>query len=275
MAMSLLPLREARPLDFTPREGCRSYGYVLKTSRNLFLGIQVAELQKYSQVNFMAAIAALVYMAVEITLLLLHCLRVRNFYTGGDPDAWEHVFHMLEFWAAALFNVVTGVVLLNSTSASFHELAHQWPILIKRVALLNIVTAFVAALLIAIDLKHFEPLSHRIEYVVTIMMILVDYVLWLGLLKPGSSMLKPTAFQKVCFALSMAVGIAMNVIYNACPPPYNEIYVHFLEFPAEIIAGGVIFYSAVESKRKADLEIFGLMYSECKEPHSQDAYSAL
>ena len=93
MAMSLLPLREARPLDFTPREGCRSYGYVLKTSRNLFLGIQVAELQKYSQVNFMAAIAALVYMAVEITLLLLHCLRVRNFYTGGDPDAWEHVFH--------------------------------------------------------------------------------------------------------------------------------------------------------------------------------------
>ena len=118
-------------------------------------------------------VAALVYMAVEITLLLLHCLRVRNYYTGGDPDAWEHVFHMLEFWAAALFNVVTGVVLLNSTSASFHELAHQWPILIKRVALLNIVTAFVAALLIAID----SLLEHSRLLAVLVVVLRTDHAL--------------------------------------------------------------------------------------------------
>jgi hypothetical protein len=239
---------------------------VLKDSPNLLLGIQVAELQKYSSVNLNASIAALVYIAIEITLLILHCIRVRNYLNHGDADAWEYTFHMLEFWSAALFNIVTGVVLTNSTSDTFHELANKWPTLIKRVALLNIVTASVAALLVAIDLPYFEIASHRIEYVATLFMIMVDYVLFLGLTSKSS--VKTSCLQRVCLTLSIGVGISMNVVYNVVPAPWNELCTHFLEFPTEIIAGGVVFYTAVESKRKADLEIFRLMYSECMDAHS-------
>jgi hypothetical protein len=213
-----------------------------------------------------ASIGALVYVAVEITLLILHSLRVRNYVTGGNSEAWEEVFHNIEFWSAALFNILTGVVIGCSTSDTFHELAHRWPTLIRRAALLNIVTAFVGALLVSIDLAYFEVWSHRIEYVTMIVMIVVDYVLWLGLTSNNS--INVTIFQKVCLVLSLTVGISMNVLYNALPSPYNELTCHFLEFPTEIIAGSVVFYSAVESKRKADLEIFSLMYSECTDAHS-------
>ena len=36
---------------------------------------------------------------------------------------WEQIFHYVEFWSAAMFNVITGVVLHNSISNTFHELA--------------------------------------------------------------------------------------------------------------------------------------------------------
>jgi hypothetical protein len=266
VVMSLGKLREATSLNIQQHKTCRSHGYVLNDSGNLLLQIQVAELQKYSWVNLNASIAALIFIAVESTLLILHSLRVRNFFNHGNLDVWEVVFHRMEFWSTALFNIVIGVVLLNSTSDSFHELTQKWPTLIKRLALLNIVTAFVAALLVSIDLPYFEVLSHRIEYVITLCMILIDYVLWLGL--TSSNDIKINPFQLVCLVLSVGVGISMNVLYNALPAPYNEVYSHFVEFPTEIIAGSVIFYSAVESKRKADLEIFRLMYSECMDSHS-------
>jgi hypothetical protein len=102
----------------------------------------------------------------------------------------------------------------------------------------------------------------------------VDYVLWLGL--ASSKTVKPTPCQIACFGLPLTFGIGMIVSYNCLPPPLNEYTSHFLEFPTAIIAGSVVFYSAAESKRKADLEIFRIMYSECMKTHcQQDGYAAI
>ena len=253
---------------------CPSSGYILKTSRNLLLGIQLAELQRYSSTNLYASIAALIFVAIEITLAVLNGLRA-YFYThpGTFPaNEWERTFHFTEFWAVAFFNIVTGVVLLNSTSDTFYELALNWPTIIKRCALLNIVSAFVAAILITVDLPFFEPISHNIEYVATIFMILVDYILWLGLssVKPTtSSSVKDniTPTQLLLLLLVLCIGVAMLVMFNTLPPPWNEFASHFLEFPTEIVAGMVVFYSAAESKRKADMAIFDLMYRTCDDAH--------
>ena len=102
----------------------------------------------------------------------------------------------------------------------------------------------------------------------------MDYVLWLGL--ASSKTVKVTPYQLACFGISLTLGIGMNVLYNCLLPPLNEYTSHFVEFPTAVIAGSVVFYSAAESKRKADLEIFRIMYSECTEIHSQeDSYAAI
>jgi chaperone required for assembly of F1-ATPase len=120
-----------------------------------------------------ASLAALVYVAIEITLVILHSTRVWFALHNENGDMWENIFHYIEFWSAAMFNVITGVVLHNSTSDTFHELARKWPVFINRLALLNIVTSSVAALLVSIDLRYFETVSHQIEYVADFCMILV------------------------------------------------------------------------------------------------------
>ena len=163
--------------ELSLHETCRSSGYVLNDSHNLLLGVQLAELERYSRTNLYASFAALVYVAIEITLLILHSLRVWFAVHNGNGEMWEKTFHCIEFWSAAMFNVITGVVLHNSTSDTFHELARKWPVFINRLALLNIVTSFVAALLVSIDLEYFEILSHQIEYVADFCMILVVMVL--------------------------------------------------------------------------------------------------
>ena len=94
----------------------------------------------------------------------------------------------------------------------------------------------------------------------------------LGLIKNGKSHSLPARL----FWYPLTLGIGMNVLYNCLLPPLNEYTSHFVEFPTAVIAGSVVFYSAAESKRKADLEIFRIMYSECTEIHSQeDSYAAI
>lgn len=165
-------LREELPV----RETCRSNGYVLNDSHNLLLSVQLAELERYSRTNLYASFAALVYVAIEITLLILHSLRTWFSLQNGNGDMWERTFHCIEFWSAAIFSIITGVVLHNSTSDTFHELARRWPVFINRLALLSIVTSFVAAMLVSIDLEYFEIASHQIEYMADFCMILVVIV---------------------------------------------------------------------------------------------------
>jgi hypothetical protein len=58
-----------------------------------------------------------------------------------------------------------GVVLYNATSDKLHEETLRWPTLIKRFALLDIVSSFIAAILNTVDQEFFEPYAHNLECV--------------------------------------------------------------------------------------------------------------
>ena len=247
---------------------CPSSGYALRSASNLLVTMHLEDMRRFSQVNQIGMVAALLYVAIMITLCVLNALRCYYFmhpFRPGDAagrptgSSWELPFHLIEFWTNALFNIVTGVVLLNTTSDTFHELALRWPTVIKRVALFDIVSAFVAAILISIDLPYFEPCCHNIEFVTTICAMIVNYMLWLSL----GSHRQPRRPQLLRFVALLAIGFTMLILYNALPAPWNEFASHFVEFPTDVAGGLVVLFTTAESKRRTDLEIFGLMYQPC------------
>ena len=152
---------------------------------------------------------------------------------------------------------MSAVVLYNATSDKLHEESLRWNTMIKRLALFDIVSSFVAATLCTIDLNYFELYIHNIEYCTTIFMIVIDYVMWKNLA------LSKGARNKFQLPVLLGIGFSMLIIYNCMPGPYNEYVSHILEFPTDLVGGLVIFYTSAESKRKADLAIFNTMYRPC------------
>jgi hypothetical protein len=250
---------------------CPNTGYVLNaTNSNPLVMFQLQELRHFSWIHQLAMIASLVYVAMMVTLFFLNTLRC-YFFThpgdGGDAnrpngESWERGFHLMEFWSNAGFNVVMGVVLYNSTSDELHKETLRWPTLIKRFALLDIVTAFVAAFLNAVDQEFFEPYAHNLEYLTTIMMMIIDYMMWRGLANVTAT--TSDSRKSLQLPVLLTVGLLMLVLYNVLPDPWNEYAAHFLEHPTDMIGGLVVFYTSAESKRKADLATFHLMYRPCR-----------
>ena len=252
---------------------CPSSGYALHTASNLLVAVQLEDMRRFSQINQIAMLAALLYVAIMITLCILNALRCYYFthpFRPGDAagrptgSSWERPFHLIEFWTNVFFNIITGVVLLNTTSDSFQELTRQWPTVIKRVALFDIVSAFVAAILISIDLPYFESCCHNIEFVTTICAMIVNYILWLSL--NGDARRRPRRPHLLRFLALLTIGFTMLILYNSLPAPWNEFASHFVEFPTDVVGGLVVFFTTAESKRRTDLEIFSLMYKPCKRP---------
>jgi hypothetical protein len=172
--------------------------------------------------------------------------------------ARRYDFHFLEFWSNAIFNIVTGVVLYNATADKLHEETLRWPTLIKRFALLDIVTSFIAAVINTIDQPYFEPIAHNLEYVSTITMILIDNMMW-NTLAVSKGVRNP-----VQLPVLLLLGGIMVVLYNTLPDPYNEFASHWIEHPMDIVGGLVVFYTSAESKRMADIALFHTMYRPCR-----------
>ena len=252
--MSLHALRS--PMD----PECPSSGYILQVLENPMVNNQIAQLKDYSRINQQAMFAALIFVAIMISLCIANTIRFYHFTRPGGKaweDRWDLPLHYIEFWTNAFFNVVTGVVLINATSDTFHDLALRWPTVITFFALFDIVSSFVGAILISIDLEYFERLCHNVEYAATLFMSVVQYMLWLSLAPRKSST------NRYVLPFVPLPGISMLLLYNTLDDPYNEFASHSLEFPWEVIGGLVIFYTAAESKRKADMAILNVMYKPC------------
>jgi hypothetical protein len=102
----------ASPRDFALDEDPDSQLLPLKSTTNVLVLARLQQLESMSTVNFFLALLCVVYIAVNITCIILN---------GYDNDLWpdagvvsKALFHNLEFWATFVFSCAEVVALAYS-----------------------------------------------------------------------------------------------------------------------------------------------------------------
>lgn len=239
----------------------------------MLLSFRLREFRKISNVNFVISIITLWYISVNICMLILNamdhndddCDDQDSIYVArcGSP-ASTYVFHNLEFWATFIFAVVQSFAIVYTPKKSKSTVTVP-PLVLKLVLFFDIVSTFLSALMVALDLETFETVSHQIEYTNELTMSFVDLVLLSALLRKDSNQ---AAFSSTTAAvIALLVAVIQISIYNGMGETddgdkVGEKPAHYCEFIFEILSAGVTFWYCMNNKATCDRDIEQILYSQ-------------
>eukprot|EP00419_Tripos_fusus_P009185 CAMPEP_0172661642 /NCGR_PEP_ID=MMETSP1074-20121228/4831_1 /TAXON_ID=2916 /ORGANISM="Ceratium fusus, Strain PA161109" /LENGTH=247 /DNA_ID=CAMNT_0013477441 /DNA_START=67 /DNA_END=810 /DNA_ORIENTATION=+ len=210
--------------------------------------VEVSSLKSRSSVNFLLALAAVVYMAVNVV-----CYAI-NYFDPDDPTVAVTsplTFHLLEFWATFFFNVVEVLALIYS-SRTLNKITAS-PTFLKLIFFLNVASSFIAALLVSINLEKFETVSHELEYANELIMATIDLILLGSLLtrRCQGGRVGIVQVRTTCgVVIAVAIAIIQLFVYNGLTD--GEQLAHYFEFTFEVLSAGITFWFTMDSKFLAD-----------------------
>jgi hypothetical protein len=256
---------------------------------------RLSELKVKHIINIFLAVCALMYFAVQIVCFIINqfeneCYGVEDLKTAGatlDTEQLELVeecegktaawadksFHMLEFWATFLFNIVDILALLFSPKNL--QTVFCSPTLLKLLVFMNICTSLISAMIITINMPLFEVWSHEIEYLDEVMLATVDIIILFSLIRKvrggGTQKQKcDVASNAVIVIVALAVALAQFCIFNfmgweyeegeSFPhgEPKGEKSSHDLEFLFGCISSFITFWFTMDNALEADTKIKAL-----------------
>ncbi|KAL7447421.1 hypothetical protein ACHAXM_010631 [Skeletonema potamos] len=225
----------------------------LNSSQNVLLVYRLNEMRSLERINFILAIACLVYCGINIALIIVNYVNSRH---QEDPPISEQAFHLLEFWATFCFAIVTCIS-LTSTPKSILNIYNN-PLTLRLILFFNIVASSMPAMLMALDTKYFEVMSHQIEYLNELTMSFIDLVLlW--------SLCKFEGANAVMAVIASVVSCVQLAIYNGLGRTddgemIGEVPAHFLEFTFGIISSLIGFAFCMDNKFVCKKEIGQILY---------------
>jgi hypothetical protein len=261
-----------------------------KFQQNTLLAMHLAparlsELKTQHLVNILLALSALVYFAVQIVCFVINqfeneCYGVEELKAAATTlnkeqkelveecesktGAWaDKSFHMLEFWATFLFNIVDILALMYSPKNL--QTVFCSPTLLKVLVFMNICTSLISAMLITINMPLFEVWAHEIEYIDEVMLATVDIIILVSLIRKvrgGSRRQKcDVASNALIVIIALAVALAQFCIFNFMGweegdfpkgEPVGEKHSHDLEFVFGTISSFITFWFTMDNALEAD-----------------------
>eukprot|EP00928_Gymnodinium_smaydae_P000013 TRINITY_DN10008_c0_g1_i1.p1 TRINITY_DN10008_c0_g1~~TRINITY_DN10008_c0_g1_i1.p1 ORF type:complete len:279 (+),score=34.78 TRINITY_DN10008_c0_g1_i1:68-838(+) len=231
----------------------------------------LGELRSMSCVNLALSFFTLMYVGVNIV-----CIVINSYDNECYTDASEAVcnavtstlvFHLMEFWATFAFNVISFVAVAYSPKKLTAICSN--PLLLKFLVFINLVTSFISAMLVTINLGKFEVVAHELEYTNELTMALIDLCILVslvrGLRKAGSTdEARSTLTSSGMLFIATCVAIVQLIIYNGMGwsedgEPLGERPAHYCEFIFEIISATITFWFTMDNKLLADTQIADIM----------------
>ena len=143
----------------------------INTSSNVLLLYRMNELQHLGRVNFGLAVGTLLYLATNVVLFTFNAMD-RNDDECGDPEGIKYArcgspvsplqFHIYEFWAGFLFACIEATSLIFTPRAL--ATVSKRPGLLRTVLMFDIMSTFIAAVLVTFNSDVFEVPAHEIEF---------------------------------------------------------------------------------------------------------------
>jgi len=246
------PVEEAIPLTkYTP--SLAGFGLL----------VDVQHLRSVSLTNLILAILSVLYLAVNIACLVLNGYDKEE--GTEDPVMTYRNFHLMEFWATFIFNIVQVIALLYSPKKSGDLFSS--PLFLKVVIFVNVGVTFISALLVTINTEVFENPSHELEYSNEVTMSLVDLVFLVSLIRnaSGDPERKKTDFLPSVFVVvaSIAISLIQLGIFNLMGwengESKGETLSHYFEFVFEAISASITFWFVMDNRFLAETMIDHIM----------------
>ena len=158
--------------------------------------------------------------------------RDRNDDACGDPEGIKYArcgspvsplqFHIYEFWAGFLFACIEATSLIFTPRAL--ATVSKRPGLLRTVLMFDIMSTFIAAVLVTFNLDVFEVPAHEIEFSNELTLALVS-IIFLRSLTRG----RDEKGVLVASMIAICAPLFQLAVYNS-PLKYGEQYAHAVEF---------------------------------------------
>jgi len=157
----------------------------------VFLADRLQRLNFLSRTNYILSLLCLLVIGSNVVTLVLNVLNVQRAPLGPDdpvpgPDdpppsvmdqsGLEKAFHCVEFWTAFSFSLIEVLVIVHSPR-SVSDIYSKSPWMFKLIIVAQVVSTFVSAMLVTLDLEIFEVLAHEVEYANEILLSFLNVVL--------------------------------------------------------------------------------------------------
>ena len=220
-------------------------------SRNVLLLYRLQQFNTKSYVNFLLAILCLVYIGINVACLVLNSMPLEY------REAHDVVFHRMEFWGTFMFSVVDVISLMYSPKPLGRICDN--PFALKLFIFLNVTASLIPAILVTVDLEHFEVVSHEIEYANELTMVLIDLVILFSLVNESEPQSPTGGISSGMIVVSAMVCILQLGLYNLLPMPAAEQISHYFEFVFELFSAGTFFWFCIDNKVLADMRISNIL----------------
>ena len=254
------PATQAHSMDLMRTSSSKN---PINTSSNVLLLYRMNELQHLGRVNFGLAVGTLLYLATNVVLFTFNAMD-RNDDACGDPEGIKYArcgspvsplqFHIYEFWAGFLFACIEATSLIFTPRAL--ATVSKRPGLLRTVLMFDIMSTFIAAVLVTFNLDVFEVPAHEIEFSNELTLALVNIIFLRSLTKGRGE-------KGVLFASMLAIGAPLFqlAVYNS-PLKYGEQYAHAVEFTFGAANCFVTFWFCLDNWFVAEEELRCIKYGD-------------
>ncbi len=157
----------------------------------VFLADRLQRLNFLSRTNYILSLLCLLVIGNNVVTLVLNVLNVQRAPLGPDdpvpgPDepppsvmdksGLEKAFHCVEFWTAFSFSLIEVLVIVYSPR-SVSDIYSKSPWMFKLIIVAQVVSTFVSAMLVTLDLEIFEVAAHEVEYANEILLSFLNVIL--------------------------------------------------------------------------------------------------
>ena len=235
----------------------------INTSSNVLLLYRMNELQHLGRVNFGLAVGTLLYLATNVVLFTFNAMD-RNDDACGDPEGIKYArcgspvsplqFHIYEFWAGFLFACIEATSLIFTPRAL--STVSKRPGLLRTVLMFDIMSTFIAAVLVTFNLDVFEVPAHEIEFSNELTLALVS-IIFLRSLTRG----RDEKGVLVASMIAICAPLFQLAVYNS-PLKYGEQYAHAVEFTFGAANCFVTFWFCLDNWFVAEEELRCIKYGD-------------
>ena len=233
----------------------------INTSSNVLLLYRMNELQDLGRVNFGLAVGTLLYLATNVVLFLFNAID-RNDEDCGDPEGLSIArcgspvsplqFHIYAFWAGFLFACIEATSLIFTPRAL--ATVSKRPGLLRTVLMIDIMSTFIAAVLVSFNLEAFEVPAHEVEFLNELTLALVN-IIFLRSLARGRN----RSGVLCASVLAICAPLFQLAVYNS-PLEYGEQYAHAVEFTFGAASCFVTFWFCLDNWFVAEEELRCIKY---------------
>lgn len=187
-----------------------------------------------------------VYISIQLALI------IANF--NSQEFIEEHYappFHLIAFWSVFFFSFIEAFILLSSKMINISLTIDIIKIIVLFV---NVITTFIAALLISIHLEVFEHTSHLIEYTAQILITTVNINFVINNFNNKTNFRK--IFECILSFIAFSLSILNILIYTEIiPNSQPEHTSHYIEFITETINALFTLFFAISLYKNIEYKI--------------------